>query len=107
VDASRLIVHARRRAGLTLRSLSERASTSHSTLAAYESGQKTPRVDTLARILRAAGFEGDVVLAHRADAEHERVAKGRELEAALDLTSEFPARHRRRLGYPVFARLAR
>lgn len=52
-----LIEKARRRAGLTQLELSKRASTSRPTLSAYESGRKSPTLDTAERILRVAGFE--------------------------------------------------
>lgn len=50
-----LIRQARRAAGLTQAELARRASTSQSAVAAYESGAKTPTVETLERLLRAAG----------------------------------------------------
>ena len=103
MDSARLARIARRKAGLTLRALAERAGTSHATLAAYESGRKVPRVDTLDRILRAAGFAAEVDLSpggQRVD----REAKGRELEQVLRLAGEFPARHDRELRFPVFGR---
>ena len=53
--ASGLIREARRGAGLTQAELAHRASTSQSAVAAYESGAKTPNVETLERVLRAAG----------------------------------------------------
>ena len=52
-----IIEQARRRAGLTQLELSERAATSRPTLSAYESGRKSPTLDTAERILRVAGFE--------------------------------------------------
>ena len=55
--AGSLIRDARLRTGLTQRALATRASTSQSTIAAYENGRKTPTVDTLLRVLRAAGLE--------------------------------------------------
>ena len=51
-----IIEQARRRAGLTQLELSERAATSRPTLSAYESGRKSPTLDTAERILRVAGF---------------------------------------------------
>ena len=63
MDAARTLRRARRSAGLTLRQLAIRSETSHATLAAYESGRVTPRVDTLDRVLRAAGY--DSLLASR------------------------------------------
>jgi len=96
MDASIVLRDARSRAGLTLRELAGRADTSHSTLAAYESGSKTPNVCTLDRVLRAAGFESDVSLADQA------ITRGEELAAVLDLAAAFPAERARRLAYPVF-----
>jgi transcriptional regulator with XRE-family HTH domain len=101
MDAASTIRMARRSARLTLRELADRAETSHATIAAYEAGTKTPRVDTLDRIVRAAGFGTDIEFERRPDAD--RVRKGRELAAALDLASSFPARHAHRLRYPRLA----
>lgn len=52
-----LIRTARRQAGLTQQALATRAATSQAAVSAYESGRRSPSVDTLARILDAAGFE--------------------------------------------------
>jgi transcriptional regulator with XRE-family HTH domain len=91
--SSELIRRARRRAGLSQRELAERAGTSHATVAQYETGVKVPRVDTLARLLEAAGFVPEVALQPRADrGVVEREAKGRELLAALELAAQFPLR---------------
>ena len=98
---------ARRRSGLSSRALAHRAGTSHATILAYEAGRKIPRVDTLERIIGAAGFSADVDLARRPDArDSERIAKGRELADVLELAAQFPARHARRLRYPRFGRSA-
>ena len=107
MDAGRTLRRARRQAGLSLRVLAERAGTSHSTLAAYEAGRAVPRVDTLDRILRAAGYATDIGVARRPDAtDAERRAKGDELRQALELAAMFPARHSRRLRFPRFTRAA-
>lgn len=103
MDAGRLIREARRRAGLTLRALAERAGTSHSTLSAYESGAKVPTVTTLERVVRAAGFALDFDLARRID-RADGLARGDELAAVLDLADAFPARHLPSLECPVFGR---
>ena len=106
MNASELLLVARRRSGLGLRETARRAGTSHATLAAYESGAKEPGVATLDRILLAAGLEADVRLVRRPDGTRaEREAKGRELVEVLDLAAVFPARHDRRLAAPVFRRL--
>jgi transcriptional regulator with XRE-family HTH domain len=55
--AGSLIRDARLRTGLTQRALAGLASTSQSTIAAYENGRKTPNLDTLIRILRATGLD--------------------------------------------------
>jgi transcriptional regulator with XRE-family HTH domain len=103
VDAARTIRHTRTTAGLSLRALARRARTSHATLAAYEAGRTIPRVDTLDRILRAAGVAADIATSFRPDATTaEREAKGHELLEALDLASRFPARHEPGLTFPPF-----
>ncbi|MGH9040322.1 MAG: helix-turn-helix domain-containing protein [Acidimicrobiia bacterium] len=52
-----LIRMARRRAEMSQSALAQRASTSQAAISAYESGRRSPSVDTLTRILEAAGFE--------------------------------------------------
>ena len=64
---------------------------------AYESGRKVPSVDTLGRLLRAAGFEPMVDLVPAPDDR-----RGEELIEALDLAAQFPARHSRTLRFPRF-----
>lgn len=107
VNAARLLRMARRRAGFTLRELAQRANTSHSTLAAYEQGRKTPNVDTLDRILTACGFRVDVTLTARpTDVAADPAARGRELVEVLELAEMFPARHARTLTAPKFGAVA-
>lgn len=55
MNAARLTRYARRRAGLTQRALAHAAGVPQSTVARIETGQLAPRVDTLSRVLRAAG----------------------------------------------------
>jgi transcriptional regulator with XRE-family HTH domain len=82
---------ARNRAGLSLRQLGRLAGTSHSTLSAYESGDKVPTVATLIRIVLAAGFALELDLSPVASLP-DRVARGRELVEVLELADRFPAR---------------
>jgi len=101
MNAATTLRSVRARSGLTLRALGQRAGTSHSTLAAYESGRKTPTVETLDRIVRAAGFELDGEVRQSvggADPE----ARGRELVEVLELAAMFPARHATTLRFPRF-----
>lgn len=108
MEAGATLRRARLAAGLSLRALAERASTSHATLAAYESGRTVPRVDTLDRILRAAGYASDIAVTGVADAtEADRRAKGEELAQALDLAAQFPARHAKTLRFPLLAAAVR
>lgn len=62
MNAAAIIKDARARAGLTQAALARAAGTSQPTLAAYESGAKSPSVRTLDKIVRAAGFSLDAVL---------------------------------------------
>src|SRR5437879_12818668 len=107
MDAGVTLRRARHDAGVSLRALAEGAGTSHATLAAYEAGGAVPRVDTLDRILRAAGQASSIATERRADgSDADRVAKGGELRQALELAAMFPARHARRLRFPLFPRSA-
>ena len=105
MDSAAILRDARHRAGLTLRELGSLAGTSHSALAAYESGSKTPNVATFGRIVRAAGFAPDVYLRPRQRGT-DTFTRGEELEAVLRLAAEFPSRHARRLTAPVFPHVA-
>src|SRR5207237_9136666 len=103
MDAAGTLRRARVGAGLSLRVLAGRAGTSHATLAAYEAGRAVPRIDTLDRVLRAAGYATDIEVERRPDAtDAERRAKGEELRQALELAALLPARHARRLRFPPF-----
>lgn len=55
--AGDLIRLARQEKGLSQRELARRASTSQAAIAAYEGGRRSPSLDTLARIIRAAGSD--------------------------------------------------
>jgi predicted transcriptional regulator len=54
--ASRMLRHARRRAGLTQRELAARTGIPQETIARIESGRVDPRVTTLDRLLEGCGF---------------------------------------------------
>jgi transcriptional regulator with XRE-family HTH domain len=90
MDAAHLLRSARLQAGLTLRQLAAAAHTSHSTLAAYETGAKCPSVETLNRIVEAAGFRVESRLARRPEP-FDHTARGRELADVLELAEVFAA----------------
>ena len=91
-----------------MRALAELANTSHSAIAAYESGRKSPTLETLTRVIEAAGFELDVSLRPLRNRTGEngpmRMTRGEEFEAVLELAAEFPTRHSPTLDAPVFGR---
>lgn len=94
---------ARLRAGLSLRELAARAGTSHSTLAAYEQGRKTPSIATFTRILECCDVAVDVVLSPRVRSA-DGIDRGEELRAVLELAEQFPARIPRDMELPIFGR---
>ena len=53
--AANIIKLARHDSGLSQRGLAKRAATSQAAIAAYESGRRSPTLETLTRIVRAAG----------------------------------------------------
>ncbi|MEX2136138.1 MAG: helix-turn-helix transcriptional regulator [Chloroflexota bacterium] len=55
MKAGRMLRYARRLAGLTQRELAVRAGVPQATVGRIESGQITPRLDTLEKLLRAVG----------------------------------------------------
>lgn len=57
-----LIVEARKRAGLTQRELAERAGTTQSSVARWESARSEPSFANVVRLLRLCGFVLDVHL---------------------------------------------
>jgi transcriptional regulator with XRE-family HTH domain len=99
MEAAATIRTARARSGLSLRALAHRCGTSHSALAAYESGRVVPTVATLARVVRGAGFDLAPELTAGVDPDE---ARGRELVDVLELAAMFPARHAATLEYPRF-----
>lgn len=76
-----------------MRQLARRAGTSHSAIAAYESGAKAPNTATLLRLVTACGFDIDAKLRALTPVE-DRVQRGRELVEVLDLAGQFPSEHR-------------
>ena len=61
MEPTGLLERARRLAGLSRSELARRAGASRPTLAAYAAGTKSPNLATAERIVRAAGFDMDLV----------------------------------------------
>lgn len=101
-----LLSSTRRQAGYSQRELARRARTSAAALCLYERGERVPRVDTLERILTAAGatLSLDAFAAPPIDL----VARGEDLAIVLDLADRLPQRHEPLLRFPPFrAQVAR
>jgi transcriptional regulator with XRE-family HTH domain len=60
-----LIREARQFAGLSQTELADAVGTKQSVISRWERGRETPRADTLAKLLRACGYETDLVLRPR------------------------------------------
>lgn len=101
MDTASLVTTARRRAGLSQRELAARAGTSAAAVCQYERGERIPRVDTLQRLVAAAGstLTIDAPPATGVDLE----ARGRDLVAVLDLADALPRRHEPELDVPPLA----
>jgi transcriptional regulator with XRE-family HTH domain len=64
-SASRLLIEARHKAGLSQRALARRARTAQSVVARIENGTSSPSWKTLERLLGSAGFALSVTLTPR------------------------------------------
>jgi transcriptional regulator with XRE-family HTH domain len=78
-----LLQEARARAGLTQRELARRAGTAQSVVARVERGQTSPTLETLARLLAAAGFNLDMELVPRPTADPLIEAFKRDIDRSL------------------------
>jgi transcriptional regulator with XRE-family HTH domain len=68
----RLIREARLRAALTQRELARRMGTSQSVVARWETGRRSPTLETVLHAVRACGFDLDLSLTPR-DLDHDRL----------------------------------
>lgn len=98
---SRFLREARLNAGFSLRQLAQKVGTSHSTIAAYEQGRKTPSSDVFLRVLNSCGLDLATIQTRGALSFDPR-ERGQELAQVLDLAGQFPARHKPDLDYPQF-----
>ena len=73
LDAGTLIRDARTSAGLTQAELAVRTGTKQSVVSRWERGLDEPRLDTLARILQACGFEADLTFRRHDDVDRTQI----------------------------------
>lgn len=103
MESSALITAARCRAGMSKRELARRAKTSPAAIVTYEQGTRDPSVETLNRILNAAGSPASVRLGTRSRPDPAVAAL--RLEQVLELADALPHRKASRtLPYPRFGR---
>jgi transcriptional regulator with XRE-family HTH domain len=76
-----LVLSARLKAGLTQQQLADRLGVTQPVVAAYESGRRQPTVQTLMRILAAAGFDLRLSLAPHED--HDEVLEALERQRTV------------------------
>jgi transcriptional regulator with XRE-family HTH domain len=81
-DIGAMVREARRYAGLSQAELATAIGTTQSAVSRWERGGDVPRADTLVAILRACGYEADVVLRPR-----DAVDRG-QIRAALRMSPE-------------------
>jgi len=87
LGSGRLIREARRLGGLTQGDLARRLGTTQSAVSNWERGRDTPRVDTLARILEACGFEADMTFRRLDDVDRAQIRENLEMTPAERLES--------------------
>lgn len=87
LGSGRLIREARRLGGLTQADLARRLGTTQSAVSNWERGRDTPRVDTLARILEACGFEADMTFRRLDDVDRAQIRENLSMTPAERLRS--------------------
>jgi transcriptional regulator with XRE-family HTH domain len=87
LGSGRLIREARRLGGLTQADLARRLGTTQSAVSNWERGRDTPRVDTLARILEACGFEADMTFRRLDDVDRAQIRENLAMTPAERLRS--------------------
>ena len=99
------ITQARLRAGISKRELARRANTSPAAIVEYESGRRSPTVDTLARLVDACGLGYNITL-HSTAARERRNMAGKRLSQVLALADSLPHRAAsRKCGFAGFRQL--
>jgi transcriptional regulator with XRE-family HTH domain len=96
-----LIREARRLSGLTQAELARRLGTTQSAVSNWERGRETPRVDTLARILEACGFEADLTFRRLDDVDRAQIRENLAMTPAARLESVRNVSHLRARARPA------
>jgi transcriptional regulator with XRE-family HTH domain len=107
LGSGHLIREARRLGGLTQAELARRLGTSQSAVSNWERGLDTPRVDTLARILEACGFEADLTFRRLDDVDRAQLRQNLARTPAARLESVRNVSRLRARARPVEAEVAR
>jgi len=74
LDVPRLLREARELAGLSQAELATRIGSHQPAVSRWERGREAPRLETIAAILEACGFEADVVCRRRDDVDRAQIA---------------------------------
>jgi transcriptional regulator with XRE-family HTH domain len=82
LDIGGLVREARLLAGLSQSELARRVGTTQAVISRWERNAEVPRLDALARALRACGFEADLVFRRRDDVDRDQIV------GALELTPD-------------------
>jgi len=82
-----LVREARQLAGLSQSELAARIGTSQSVVSRWERGVDTPRIDTLAGILQACGFEADLTFRRHDDVDRAQLRQNLAMTASQRLRS--------------------
>jgi transcriptional regulator with XRE-family HTH domain len=102
MDAAQVIRRAREAAGLSKRELARRAGTSPAAIVAYEAGDREPTFRTLRRLVRAAGYDSELVT-RPALGRLDPVRAAKRLVEVLELAEQLPYRRpARRMAFPPF-----
>jgi transcriptional regulator with XRE-family HTH domain len=107
LGSGRLIREARRLGGLTQAELARRLGTTQSAVSNWERDRDTPRVDTLARILEACGFEADMTFRRFDDVDRAQIRENLAMTPAARLESVRNVSKLRARARPVEREVAR
>jgi transcriptional regulator with XRE-family HTH domain len=107
LGSGNLIREARRLRGLTQTDLARRVGTTQSAVSNWERGRETPRVDTLARILEACGFEVDLTFRRLDDVDRAQLRENLAMTPAARLESVRNVSRLRSTARPVTPEAAR